>query len=266
MDGVDVSRVPIEVNRCMMPKGDTKEPRVEGASARVIVIEDDAEVALVIKEGLVANGFSVTHAPTIGQGRSMLADSEWDVIVLDLMLPDGSGLELANSLRRSGNETPILMLTARDTVEQRVEGFRQGADDYLCKPFDVDELSARLGAIVRRARTSDRQKLRYADIELDLLTRKVTRNGSELTLSARETELLAFMMRHPQEILPRERILRQVWGDEAEDDSNVLNVYVNYLRNKVEGSQHARIIHTVRGTGYMLSELEPDALHDQGRA
>ncbi len=245
----------------MMPKSDTKEPCTQGAASHVIVIEDDAEVALVIKEGLVANGFSVTHAPTIGTGRTMLAEREWDVIVLDLMLPDGSGLDLAKSLRAAGNETPILMLTARDTVQQRVEGFRQGADDYLCKPFDVDELAARLEAIVRRVRTSDRQKLHYADIELDLLTRKATRAGSELTLSARETELLAFMMRHPEEILPRERILRQVWGDEAEDDSNVLNVYVNYLRNKVEGCLHPRIIHTVRGTGYMLSELEPDALH-----
>lgn len=249
----------------MMPKNNVEETRVGSSAARVIVIEDDAEVAVVIRDRLVAFGFSVAHAPTLGAGRLMLAEREWDVIVLDLMLPDGSGLDLAKSLRAAGNETPILMLTARDTVHERVEGFRHGADDYLCKPFDVDELAARLDAIVRRAKTADRHKLHYADIELDLLTRTMTRAGSELTLSSREAELLAFLMRHPEEVLSRDRILREVWGDEAEDDSNVLNVYVNYLRNKVEGCLHSRVIHTVRGAGYVLSDLDPDVLRDQGR-
>jgi len=233
--------------------------------ARVIVIEDDTAVASVIKQRLAAGGFSVAHAATIGAGRSMLADGGWDVIVLDLMLPDGSGLDLAKEIRQRGDETPILMLTARDTVHERVEGFRHGADDYLCKPFDVDELAARLEAIVRRARSADRHKLSYADVELDLISRRVQRGETELTLSAREAELLAFLMRHPEEVLQRDRILQQVWGDEAEEDSNVLNVYINYLRNKVEGSRHSRIIHTVRGSGYMLSELEPDALREEGR-
>lgn len=233
--------------------------------ARVIVIEDDTAVALVIKERLGASGFLVTHAATIETGRSMLLEGEWDVIVLDLMLPDGSGLDLAKQIRERGDETPILMLTARDTVYERVEGFKHGADDYLCKPFDVDELAARLEAIVRRAKSAERHKLSYADIELDLITRRVKRRETELTLSAREAELLAFLMRHPEEVLQRDRILQQVWGDEAEEDSNVLNVYINYLRNKVEGSRHPRVIHTVRGAGYMLSELEPDALRDEGR-
>ena len=237
----------------------------EKMRARVIVIEDDTAVASVIKERLASGGFSVTHAATIEAGKSMLAHGEWDVIVLDLMLPDGSGLDLAKQIRDHGDETPILMLTARDTVHERVEGFRHGADDYLCKPFDVDELAARLEAIVRRAQSADRHKLSYADIELDLITRRVRRGETDLTLSAREAELLAFLMRHPEEVLQRDRILQQVWGNEAEEDSNVLNVYINYLRNKVEGCRHPRVIHTVRGAGYMLSELEPDALREEGR-
>lgn len=248
-----------------MLKSDGGIESVDKAWARVIVIEDDVEVASVIKERLAGGGYSVMHAATIEAGRSALSSAEWDVIVLDLMLPDGSGLDLAKQLRERGDETPILMLTARDTVDQRVEGFRHGADDYLCKPFDVDELAARLEAIVRRAKSADRHKLSYADIELDLITRRVQRGDTELTLSAREAELLAFLMRHPEEVLQRERILQQVWGDEAEDDSNVLNVYINYLRNKVEGCRHERVIHTVRGAGYMLSELEPDALREEGR-
>jgi len=238
---------------------------IEKMAVRVLVIEDDSEVASVIQERLRVGGFSVTHAPTLGAGASRLSGEDWDVIVLDLMLPDGSGLDLAEKLRAGGDETPILMLTARDTVYERVEGFRRGADDYLCKPFDTDELVARLEAIIRRTRNVDRHKLHYGDIELDLITRRVTRDDTELTLSAREAELLAFLMRHPEEVLQRDRILQQVWGDEAEEDSNVLNVYINYLRNKVDGCRHPRVIHTVRGVGYMLSDVEPDALRDEGR-
>lgn len=238
---------------------------VERPSARVLVIEDDTDVASVIQERLRGGGFAVTHAPTLGAGQAYLSSGDWSVIVLDLMLPDGSGLDLAEKLRAAGDETPILMLTARDTAYERVEGFRRGADDYLCKPFEPDELVARLEAIIRRTKNIDRHKLHYGDIELDLITRRVRREETELTLSAREAELLAFLMRHPEEVLQRDRILQQVWGDEAEEDSNVLNVYINYLRNKVEGCKHPRVIHTVRGAGYMLSELEPDALRDEGR-
>jgi DNA-binding response OmpR family regulator len=157
------------------------------------------------------------------------------------------------------------MLTARDTVLERVEGFRQGADDYLCKPFNVEELAARLQAICRRSRPLNRYVLQYSDVELDLITRLVRRNKISQTLSAREAELLAYFMRHPEEPLAREQILEQVWGDEAEDDSNVLNVYVNYLRNKIEAALYPRIIHTVRGLGYILSDKAPEEVTENLR-
>jgi two-component system, OmpR family, response regulator MprA len=235
---------------------------VSAASAtgalRVLIIEDDAGVARVVRDGLNSYGCASQHVTTLEAGRKLLAADKFDALVLDLTLPDGSGLELAGALRKGGNELPILMLTARDTVYERVDGFRHGADDYLCKPFDVEELVARLQAICRRSKPSDRFVLRYADVELDLITRTVKRKRITATLSAREAELLAFLMRHPEEALPRERILEQVWGDEAEDDSNVLNVYVNYLRNKIEASLYPRIIHTVRGVGYVLADKAPD--------
>jgi two-component system response regulator MprA len=177
--------------------------------------------------------------------------------VLDLTLPDGSGLELAEQVRRAGNRVPILMLTVRDTVRARLDGFRHGADDYLCKPFAVEELAARLRAIHHRARREPGHVLRFGDIELDLLARRARRQDIEITLSAREMDLLAYFLRHPRETLARERILEDVWG--AEDyASNVLNVYINYLRNKLEGTQLPRVIHSVRGVGYMLSDISPD--------
>ncbi len=224
---------------------------------KLLIVEDEPDVARVIQDGL-AGSFDVQHAPDIACGRQLLKTHSYDALVLDLSLPDGSGLELASELRADGRDVPILMLTARVTVYERVEGFQHGADDYLCKPFAVEELDARLQAIIKRAQATSRNVLRYADVELELITRTVRRGTLEATLSPREIELLGFFMRHADEVLSRERILEQVWGDEAEDDSNVLNVYVNYLRNKIEGGLYPRIIQTVHGKGYMLCEREPD--------
>lgn len=226
----------------------------------VLLIEDDPTVAQTILEGLAAREFKVRHAPSLGAGQDMLIAHPFDLMILDLTLPDGSGLELAAALRRAGHELPILMLTARDSVDDRVSGFRHGADDYLCKPFDLDELVARILAIVRRTHSGKRSVLAYADVQLDLVTRTMTRKEISATLSAREAELLAYLIRHHDEILPRDRILQEVWGDEAEGDSNVLNVYINYLRNKIEAGLHPRIIHTIRGVGYAISVKDPDEL------
>jgi DNA-binding response OmpR family regulator len=227
------------------------------ADVRVLLVEDDPEVAGAVVSALSSKGFRVTHAPTVAAAQTECDRGGWSVIVLDLTLPDGNGLDFAGRLRAAENATPILMLTARDSVPERLAGFERGADDYLGKPFDLDELAARILVIARRSRGGDRHLLHYGDVQLDLLTRKVRRPNLEETLSDREAELLAFLMRHPEEALSRERILEQVWGDEIDDDSNILNVYVNLLRNKMETPKHVQVIRTVRGLGYMLSSKAP---------
>ena len=235
------------------------------AKARVLFIEDDVEVARSTLEGLTRHGLSLCHAPTIAAAGQRLDGGNFDAIVLDLTLPDGNGLDFAAALRRDHIATPILMLTAKDAVTDRINGFRYGADDYLCKPFDVTELAARLFAIMRRTHPARRHVIGYAEIELDLVTRTAQRGDTTVTLSAREAELLAYLIRHNEEALSRNGILREVWRDEAEDVSNVLNVYINYLRNKIDSDPNARLIHTVRGVGYMLSRYEPEELaHRRG--
>jgi len=215
-------------------------------------------VARAVRDGLEPRGFRLVHALSLAAAVQRLTESPFDAVILDLTLPDGNGLDLAGSLRQQNNDIPILMLTAKDRVTERVEGFRHGADDYLCKPFETEELVARLWAILRRARAQQRHILRYADIELDLIARTVRRGSIKEVLSIREADLLGYLLRHPEEVLPRDRILQNVWGDEAEEDSNVLNVYINYLRNKLEGATHSRVIHTVRRAGYVLSLTEPE--------
>lgn len=227
---------------------------------QILLIEDDAGVAQIVCGALDSIGGAVTRAATLAEGRRLVESAAFEIIILDLTLPDGNGLDLAKAIRQSGRDVPIVMLTARDSVGERIDGFRHGADDYLCKPFDINELIARLSAVVRRSRAQSRYVLCYADVELDLITRAVRRGETRAALSDREAELLAYFLRHPEQVLPRERILEQVWGDEAEDDSNVLNVYVNYLRNKLEAARYPRLIHTVRGAGYVLSEKDPDEL------
>ena len=214
-----------------------------------------------ITEGLAPEAFSLVHAGTVAGARWELGANQYDAVILDLALPDGSGLDLADSLRAGGSELPILMLTAKADIDDRVNGFRHGADDYLCKPFALEELVARLHAVLRRARPKHRHILQYADVELDLVHRVVRRQELQATLSAREMDLLAYLMRHPKEVLPRDRILEEIWGADADDESNVLNVYVNYLRNKLERGQYPRLIHTVRKVGYVLSDADPEEDH-----
>jgi DNA-binding response OmpR family regulator len=194
----------------------------------------------------------------VAEARRRLTTRTYDVVLLDLGLPDGSGLELADWLRGGGSSVPILMLTARSSVHERLDGFGHGADDYLCKPFDAEELVARLKAVLRRAQPERQHVVKYAGIELDLLKRVVRRAGLEAALSDREAALLAYLMRHPEETLSRGQLVEEVWGDDADVDGSVVNVYVNYLRNKLEQGQLSRVIHTVRGVGYVLSETSPE--------
>ena len=229
------------------------------APTRVLLVEDDPEVAATIRQGLDSKLFALEQAGTLAEGRQRATTRQYDALILDLALPDGCGLELADALRGAGIDVPILILTARSTVDARLEGFRHGADDYLCKPFAIEELEARIRAIVRRSRPQSPHLLSYADLQLDLVRRVAQRGALRVSLSAREAELLAYFIRCAEEVLPRARILEEVWGGDAESDSNVLNVYVNYLRNKLEHSGNLPVIHTVRGVGYLRSTTDPAA-------
>lgn len=227
------------------------------ARIRLLLVEDDGQVAQAVRAGLDPQRFALAHAVSIAAARRCLAGRSYDALILDLKLPDGSGLSLADGLRAAGSGLPILVLTAQSGLPQRLEGFGRGADDYLCKPFAVEELVARLGAILKRVPPERRHILRYADVELDLLRRVVRRGDTEVSLSSREADLLAYLIRHAEEVLPPARVIEDVWGDEAEDQGGVVNVYINYLRNKLEARGQPRLIHTVRGIGYVLSGSEP---------
>ncbi len=226
---------------------------------RVLLVEDDDDVASTVQDALAAANMQSDHAGTLAAAKQQMDHRAYDAVILDLGLPDGDGLELADALRRDGSEIPIVMLTAQASVPQRVSGFAHGADDYVCKPFAAEELVARLQALLRRVRSQQQHVLRYAGVELDLLKRSLLVDGEETALSDREAALLACLMRHAEQPLSRHELAQEVWGIDSETDSGVVNVYVNYLRNKLEqGDRRTRLIHTVRGVGYVLSDRDPN--------
>lgn len=226
----------------------------------VLLVEDDCAIATAVCEGLARKGIRVHHASTVADGKRRLMESDgFDAIILDLTLPDGDGATIADACRQHDNDTPIIMVTAKDNVEDRIAGLRRGADDYIGKPFAVEELIARLEAVLRRTRPANRHILIYHDVELDLVKRRVRRGDIDTSLSAREMDLLAYLMSHPEEVLSKRRILDAVWGEGSAQNSNVLHVYANYLRNKLEAGRYPRIIHTVRSVGYVLTNTDPEA-------
>ncbi|NOX59851.1 MAG: response regulator transcription factor [Planctomycetes bacterium] len=225
---------------------------------RLLLVEDDPRVVSTLREGLAAFDVELFHSGTLALAEEHLQTGKTpDAIVLDLNLPDGFGGTFAARCRKRGISVPIIMLTARDEIQDRIAGLQLGADDYMCKPFAVEELIARLDAVLRRSRRDDSRRLRYDDIELDLLTRTVKCGDTEASLSTRELDLLAYFMLHAEEVLSKQQILREVWGDGAEHDENLLQVYANYLRNKLAKSRTKKILHTVRGVGYVFSADEP---------
>ena len=216
-------------------------------------MDDDERLLLALSRGLRLRGFQVALAADATQALPYL-DGGWpQVVVLDVMLPGTDGLTLCQQVRAS-SDVPILMLTARDSVPDRVAGLEAGADDYLVKPFSLDELVARLRALLRRTgqRPVTRQRLAYADLELDLRSWRACRAGQPLPLTATEFRLLELFLRHPEEVLTRDRILAAVWGDEPEVESNVVDVHVANLRQKMEAGGRPRLVQTVRGVGYVL--------------
>jgi DNA-binding response OmpR family regulator len=223
---------------------------------RLLVIEDQRKMAGFIKKGLTETGYSVDLAETGSAGESLARENDYDLIILDVMLPDQSGLDTARHMRQDGYEGPILMLTALSSTRDKVNGLDAGADDYLTKPFAFDELSARVRALLRRQSSgAQTSKLAFADLEMDLVSRKVTRAGSMITLTPKEFSLLEYFLRNPGRPLSRTTISEHVWDVHFDSDSNVVDVYVNMLRKKVDapfGSN--KLIHTVVGVGYVLKQ------------
>ena len=220
------------------------------ASGRVLVVDDDRRLRDMVRRALESAGFEVDSAEDGGRALAAISQRAFDVVVLDVLMPGVDGLGVARRLRQRGDATPILMLTARDGVPDRVAGLDAGADDYLVKPFSIEELLARVRALLRRASGEAGELLRFADLELDPRTRDVTRGGAPIELTTKEFELLEFFLREPRIVHDRYRILEDVWGGE-DVASNVLEVYVGYLRRKLGEPQ---LIQTVRGVGYALKE------------
>jgi two-component system, OmpR family, response regulator MprA len=224
-------------------------------SETILVVEDDRRIRDLLRRGLLFEGYQVQTAED-GEGALRSArEFEPDAVILDLMLPGIDGLEVCRRLR-SASDVPILMLTARDTVPDRITGLDAGADDYIAKPFAFDELLARLRAIFRRRRTdSVTDAVRFADVILNPRTRQVFRGASEIQLTAKEFDLLELFMRHPGQVLTREIIYEQIWNYDFGGESNIIEVYVRYLRTKLEAGDKPRLIQTVRGVGYALREV-----------
>ena len=230
---------------------------------RILVVDDDRAVRESLRRSLQFNGYQVELAADGQQALDWLADQRPDAVVLDVMMPRVDGLEVARRLRSTGDDLPILVLTAREAVSDRVAGLDAGADDYLPKPFALEELLARLRALLRRAGPPEEgqearpEPLRFADLQLDPGTREVRRGDRPISLTRTEFSLLEVLMAHPKQVLTRSRLLEDVWGYDFPTSGNALEVYVGYLRRKTEAEGEARLIHTVRGVGYVLRETPP---------
>lgn len=221
---------------------------------RVLVIEDDWKVGTALKAGLELEGYTAVVARSGEDGYFRATTESFDLVVLDLGLPGRSGLEVLSGLRGQGLAIPVLILTARDTVEDRVQGLDAGADDFLAKPFAFAELLARLRALLRRGRTEESLRLRVADLELDPIGRTVTRGGLPVELTAREFDLLAYLLRHQGQLVSREMLAREVWKEPTRGTplDNVIDVHITHLRKKVDRELAHRLIHTVRGVGFLV--------------
>ena len=221
---------------------------------KVLIVDDEPPVREALRRALGLEGYSVELARDGAEALEALAAGSPDAIVLDVLMPPPDGLEVCRRLRSAGDRTPVLMLTARDAVADRIEGLDAGADDYLVKPFALEELLARLRALLRRSEGPLDEALRFVDLTLDPATYEVRRGPRQITLTRTEFALLELFMTHPRRVLTRSLILEHVWGYDFAETSNSLEVYVGYLRRKLEASGEPRLIHTIRGVGYVLRE------------
>ncbi len=223
---------------------------------RILVVEDEKSLREILAARLTREGHGVDSA---ADGREALACMEagtYDCVILDIMLPHKNGLSVLQEMRSRGNAAPVLLLTARDSIEDRVAGLDLGADDYLVKPFAYDELLARVRALLRRRDGNKSNVLELADLRMNLLNREVTRGGRIVPLSVKEFALLEYMLRNPNRVLTRDQIIEHVWNFNFDNESNVVNVYIRYLRSKLDEGAGVKLIHTIRGVGYILKEGE----------
>lgn len=224
---------------------------------RVLVIEDDKKVARFIQKGLSAEGFEVEVAEDGDIGFQLATERSYDVMSLDVMLPGKDGFTLAEDIRRKGITTPLLLLTAKDTLSDKLTGFKAGADDYLVKPFAFEELIVRLQALARRKDLVDAATtFDYHDLHLDLRTREVRRAGDRIELSPKEFSLLELFMTKPETVISRQKIGESVWKEQFDRGSNVVDVYIMYLRKKIDEGRSPKLLHTIRGAGYILRKNE----------
>ncbi len=227
---------------------------------RILVVEDERKIAEALKKGLEAEGYQVTTALSGEDGYFCLTTGEYDLMLLDLMLPGRDGIEILQSLRKKGITTPILLLTGRDTVEDRVLGLDSGADDYLVKPFAFPELLARIRLLLRRGKQESEHLLRLADLEINLLIHRATRSNQTIDLTAKEFELLEYLLRHQGHIVSREMLAQEVWltRERSTPLDNVIDVTIARLRRKVDGPFEQKLIRTMRGVGFCLAETDND--------
>lgn len=221
---------------------------------RLLIVEDEAALNAIIEKRLTQEGYSVDTCFDGEDALDYIRVGEYDCIVLDIMLPKIDGLEVLRTMRANRNGTPVLLLTARDSVADRVQGLDAGADDYLVKPFSFDELSARVRAMLRRTGDEKSVVLKLADLEMDTVSKNVTRAGKLIELTAKEYALLEYFMRNPGHVLTRSQITEHVWNFDFDCDSNIVDVYVRYLRRKIDREFDQKLLHTVRGSGYVLRE------------
>jgi DNA-binding response OmpR family regulator len=226
---------------------------------RILVVEDEQKVANALREGLQGERYDVVVERTGESAFFRVTTEAFDAVLLDLTLPGRDGLEILKTMRERGIKTPVLVLTARDTLQDRVIGLDSGADDYMIKPFAFAELLARIRALVRRGRSAEAPRLAAADLEVNLITRKVMRGGRPIDLTVREFELLEYLLRHQGQVVSRETLARDVWKETARTTplDNVIDVHIARLRRKVDVEPALKLIHTVRGVGFMLHEGEP---------
>ena len=223
-------------------------------AANILIVEDELKLARFIELELSAEGYAIMVAHDGLNALIMIRESNPDMILLDWMLPGMSGVEICRRLRSTGNKTPIIFLTARDEISDRVAGLDAGANDYMVKPFSIEELLARIRAHLRQTQSENANLLEFEDLKLDRLTRQVFRGARSIDLTAKEFDLLEYLLSHPRQVFTRDQILEQVWGYDFMGDSNIIEVYIRYLRLKLEEQKEQRLVHTIRGVGYVVRE------------
>ena len=226
--------------------------------AKILVIEDESRVAELLKRGLEESEHSVRIADSVSNGFNTFIKESFDIVVSDVMLPDGSGFELCRKIREKNETIPILMLTALGTTDDKLEGFDSGADDYMVKPFDFRELDARINILLKRHATSSAEQIEYADLKINLRTKSVSRNEQPIALTPKEYNLLLFFVQNPGRVLSRTEIAEKVWDTHFDTGTNFIDVYINYLRKKIDKNFYTKLIHTKPGMGFIFSNENPN--------